>query len=315
MKDGLYAIIKTSKGDITCELEYKKVPMTCCNFAALATGSMTGKPFYDGIKFHRVIGNFMIQAGCPLGNGTGGPGYTFPDEFDKSLRHSSGGILSMANAGQNTNGSQFFITHVETPWLDDRHAVFGKVIEGMNVVNSIQQGDVINTIEIKKVGSEAEKFDISKEHFEKLKSAAEEIVKETERKRNAEIQTQISKQYPSLMKTPSGLMFSMAPKDVVEGDNKNYPNFGDTVTVNYEGRFLDGKVFDSTTHGNHKHPVEFKIGQVIEGWNQALMDMSKGEKRTVIIPPDLAYGRMGIPNVIPPNSYLVFDIELIDFKK
>ena len=315
MKDGLYATIKTNKGDIVCELEYKKVPMTCCNFIALATGEMTGKPFYNGIKFHRVIGNFMIQAGCPKGDGTGGPGYSFPDEFDSELKHDKGGILSMANAGPNTNGSQFFITHVETPWLDGRHAVFGKVVDGMNVVNSIQQGDVIETISIERIGSEAEGFDSSKNHFEKLKKDAEKAAEEAEKKKNAEIQLQISKQFPSLMKTPAGLMFSMASKDVVEGDNKNFPNFGDTVTVNYEGRFLDGKVFDSTSHGDHKHPVEFRIGEVIEGWNLTLMDMSKGEKRTVIIPPNLAYGKMGIPGTIPPDSYLVFDIELIDFKK
>ena len=311
MTDGLYAIIKTNVGNIVCELEYKKVPMTCCNFIALATGEMTGKPFYNGIKFHRVIGNFMIQAGCPLGNGTGDPGYKFPDEFHNSLKHDKGGILSMANAGPNTNGSQFFITHTETPWLDNKHSVFGKVINGMNIVNTIKQGDVIEEIEIKRIGEDANNFITTKEEFNKLREKFDKEIEEKEKKRNSETQLLINKNYPSIMKSPSGLMYSMAKEDCSEGDNKNYPEYGDTVKVKYEGKFLDGKIFDSS--GDES--VEFQIGQVIKGWNEALINMSKGEKKTIIVPPELGYGAMGYPGVIPPNSYLVFKIELLDFHK
>lgn len=313
MLDGLYAIIKTNKGNITCFLEFKKVPLTCCNFVALATGEITGKPFYNGIKFHRVIGNFMIQAGCPIGDGTGGPGYDFPDEFHPELKHDREGILSMANAGPDTNGSQFFITHVETPWLDGHHAVFGKVVDGMNVVNSIKQGDEIEEIEIKRIGEEANNFKTTKEEFERLKKIQAEKNQAVKDKKNAELQIQINKQFPALMKTPSGLMFSMASKDVKEGDNKNYPENGYFCKVHYEGRFLDGKVFDNSR--KRGEPIEFRIGEVIEGWNETLLDMSKGERRVVIIPPELAYGKRGIPGAIPPDSYLVFDIELLDFHK
>ena len=130
------ATIETSRGSIKLELYADKVPRTCENFEKLATDG-----FYDGLSFHRVIDDFMVQTGCPRGDGTGGPGYQFEDEFDSSLTHSGPGVLSMANAGPNTNGSQFFITHVPTPWLDGKHSVFGRVLEGQDIVDAIQQGD------------------------------------------------------------------------------------------------------------------------------------------------------------------------------
>ena len=311
--DGLYAKIITDKGDIILNLEYKKTPMTVCNFAALATGAMTGKPFYNNLTFHRVIEDFMIQGGCPLGNGTGGPGYKFPDEFCDDLLHDGPGILSMANAGPNTNGSQFFITYNKTSWLDGKHTVFGKVVEGMDVVKKIKMGDKIKTIEIEAVGDDAKNFEISKEAFQKLADVKIKEAEEKEKKKQVMDLIEISKQFPRTMKTPSGLQVSMAEEDMKEGDNKNYPEFGDTVTVNYEGRLLNGTVFDSSY--KRGQTASFKIGEVIEGWNETLMDMSKGEIRTVIIPPELGYGAAGYPGVIPPNSYLVFKIELIDFKK
>ena len=162
LTDGLYAVMETSKGEILLQLEMEKTPMTVSNFVGLAEGTITntkGKgPYYDGLTFHRVIDDFMIQGGCPLGTGTGGPGYNFPDEFDATLRHEGPGILSMANAGPGTNGSQFFITHVATPWLDDKHTVFGRVLEGMDVVNAVKQGDTLNKVNIIRRGAEAEAF-------------------------------------------------------------------------------------------------------------------------------------------------------------
>lgn len=208
LKDGLYAVIATSKGDITLELEYKKVPMTVMNFVGLAEGVLNiqdeGEPFYDGLNFHRVIPDFMIQGGCPKGDGTGGPGYRFPDEFDPSLKHTGPGILSMANAGPGTNGSQFFITHVATPWLDGKHSVFGHVVEGQNVVNKIKTGDRIESVRIVRVGEDAEKFVCTKQAFSDLVEKIENEALKKEAEEQQKIDREISNRYPGAVSTPSG---------------------------------------------------------------------------------------------------------------
>ncbi len=174
MQDGLYAKMVTSKGDILLKLEFEKTPLTVCNFVGLAEGTIksnrpAGTKYYDGLKFHRVIADFMIQGGCPQGTGTGGPGYQFADEIDPSLKHDGAGVLSMANAGPGTNGSQFFITHNATPWLDGKHTVFGKVVEGQDVVNQIRQGDKIVRVEIQRVGEKATAFKTDQAAFDEYK--------------------------------------------------------------------------------------------------------------------------------------------------
>lgn len=311
LADGLYAVMHTAKGDILLSLEYKKTPMTVANFIGLAEGTLNinneGKPFYNGLTFHRVIENFMIQGGCPKGNGTGGPGYTFPDEFDDSLKHVAPGCLSMANAGPGTNGSQFFITHVATPWLDGKHTVFGHVLEGQDVVNAIAQGDKLTSVEILKIGSEAEAFEVSRETFSRLVAEAEEKAKEREKKEASKIENELKNRWPDAIVTESGLRYLVTCK----GTGTKNPKRGQTVTVHYTGTLLDGRVFDSSVRRGT--PAQFSIGEVIEGWNEALVTMTAGEKRTLIIPPQLGYGAMGYPGVIPPNSYLVFDVELIKF--
>ncbi len=311
LKDGLYAIMHTSKGDIVLSLEYQKTPMTVCNFVGLANGELNttekGKPFYDGLKFHRVISDFMIQGGCPKGDGTGGPGYRFPDEFVPELKHTGPGILSMANAGPGTNGSQFFITHVPTPWLDGKHTVFGHVVEGQDVVNSIQQGDKINKVEIVRVGKDAEDFEVTGERFATLVDEAEQRALKQREEANKKIIDEINNRFPDAIKTKSGLRYVINK----EGDGKESPKFGQKVTVHYQGTLLNGRIFDSSIARGV--PAEFKIGQVIEGWNEALVTMTKGEKRTLIIPPELGYGEFGYPGLIPPNSWLIFDVELLNF--
>ena len=210
MKNGLYAKFVTTKGEIIANLKYEITPGTVGNFVGLAEGEIknsfkeNGLPFYDGIKFHRVIKDFMIQAGCPQGKGTGGPGYQFDDEFSKDLKHDEPGILSMANAGPGTNGSQFFITHVPTNWLDGKHTVFGKVIEGIDVVNIIEQNDLIISIEIIRVGNNAKKWNATKA-FNKFINDKKDS-KELENK--LEI-LEFEKHIEGMSKTSSGLYYKI----------------------------------------------------------------------------------------------------------
>lgn len=311
LKDGLYAEITTSKGEILLNLEYEKAPMTVSNFVGLIEGSLNreeeDEPFYDGLNFHRVLDKFMVQGGCPLGTGTGGPGYSFPDEFDPSLRHDSPGTLSMANSGPATNGSQFFITHVETPWLDDKHTVFGKIVGNMDVVNSIQQGDRIDAVTVIRKGSGADAFTVTKAGFEEIVEQAGTASTKKAKKKASNVISEIKNRYPNAVETKSGLRYIV----LNEGSGDSSPVKGTKVTVHYVGTLLNGKEFDSSI--KRGEPAEFAVGQVIEGWNEALKSMKKGEKRTLIIPPALGYGERGHPGVIPPNSFLIFDVELIDF--
>lgn len=311
-EDGIYAKFETNKGDIYVFLESKKTPMTVGNFVGLAEGTVSntakpaGTPYYDGLKFHRVIPNFMIQGGCPLGNGTGNPGYQFPDEFDASLKHTGPGILSMANAGPGTNGSQFFITHVETPWLDGKHTVFGHVIAGQDVVNKIAGDDTLRHLVILRKGKDAEAFDAAKVfEFEKgnvgAKAAALAKVEEEAR---ALANAEALKRFANAKTTATGLKYIIEKEGAGES-----PKSSDQVTVFYKGTFTDGKLFDSNFG---KDPITFGLTQVIPGWTEGLQLMKPGGKATFYIPYKLAYGENGHPSgVIPPKSDLVFEVELI----
>lgn len=311
LEDGLYAKMETTRGTIILFLEHEKAPLTVANFVGLAEGAIESSksgPYFDNLTFHRVVEEFMVQTGDPTGTGTGGPGYTFPDEFHPDLRHTGPGTLSMANRGPNTNGSQIFITHVATPWLDDRHAVFGHVVEGMDVVNSIEQGDKIFSVTILRIGPSAEAFRPSQRSFDKMRDEFDDRLADLAKKKREEDLALIDARWPEADKTRSGIRYIVQGS----GSGRKKPKDGSTVTVHYTGRLLNETVFDSSR--DRGEPLEFEIGQVIEGWNQMLKDMKVGEKRLAIIPPELGYGEQGYPGIIPPNSFLVFEIELIDFE-
>ncbi|WP_299110560.1 peptidylprolyl isomerase [uncultured Winogradskyella sp.] len=310
MQDGLYAKFNTTKGAVLVNLEFEKTPGTVGNFVALAEGNLEnsakpqGTPYYDGLKFHRVIPDFMIQGGCPQGTGTGNPGYKFDDEFHPDLKHSGPGILAMANSGPGTNGSQFYITHVATDWLDGKHTVFGNVIEGQDIVDAIVQGDSIESIEIIRQGEAAEKFNAI-EAFRTFEGSRE---KRVAAEREA-VKAELDKLAVGFDETKSGLRYKVIQK----GDGKKAEK-GNTVSVHYKGQLSDGTVFDSSYKRNAPLDFQVGVGQVIPGWDEGICLLNVGDKARLVIPSDLAYGAAGAGGVIPPNATLVFDVELMDVK-
>lgn len=332
LPEGLYAEINTTKGKIVAELEFEKVPLTVANFVSLAEGKnqyvdaqFKDKPFYDGLTFHRVIENFMVQGGDPTGTGEGGPGYKFNDEFNAELKHNKPGVLSMANAGPGTNGSQFFITHVETPWLDGMHSVFGHVIEGQDIVNKIVQGDKIETIKIIRSGKKAEDFDAAKV----FKQKQEENQKQQEESLKAidgvlkETSAKLTDAKVKATKLQSGLSYF-----VFEKGTGAKPKEGETVNVAYAGYFEDGRLFDSSIEevatkynmldpqrkaANQYIPIPFQIGNktgMIPGFIEGIEQLNIGDKAYIFIPSHLGYGDRGAGAVIPPNTDLVFELHI-----
>lgn len=309
MENGIYAKFNTPKGAILVKLTHDKTPGTVGNFVALAEGNLDnkakpqGQPFFNGLKFHRVIPDFMIQGGDPQGTGVGGPGYKFDDEFHPDLRHDTPGVLSMANSGPGSNGSQFFITHIATPWLDNKHTVFGNVVEGQDVVDAIEQGDTMDSVEIIKVGEEAQKWNAVEAFrtFEGSRAKREAAEREA-------AEAKMEKLAAGFEKTESGLRYQF----IQRGNGKKAEN-NKTVSVHYEGSLENGKVFDSSYK---RKPIEFPLGQgnVIEGWDEGIALLQVGDKARFVIPSHLGYGSSGAGGVIPPNATLIFDVELMDVK-
>ena len=315
LADGLYAQFETSFGNMTLSLEFEKCPITVCNFVSLAEGTMATErqgPYYDGLTFHRVIEDFMIQGGDPLGTGSGGPGYRFRDEIDFSLLHTGKGILSMANSGSSTNGSQFFITHTATPWLDGKHTVFGQVVEGLDVLDAIAAVTVdsndkptepvtMDKVSIIRVGEKASSFETGQAAFDTYLQAKHpnEIAGE-----NHLHETQAKEGYNV---TASGLVYK-----VIEEGTGNQPSSSSLVTIDYEGRLIDGTVFDSSyARGT---PTSFYLSQVIAGFSEGVQLMKAGGTIELHIPSDLAYGERNIELVIPQFSTIIFTVELISFQ-
>jgi len=310
MENGIYAKFNTDKGTILVKLTHDKTPGTVGNFVALAEGTLEnkvkqqGQPYYDGLSFHRVIPDFMIQGGCPIGTGTGDGGYKFDDEFHPELKHDTPGVLSMANAGPGTNGTQFFITHVPTPWLDNNHTVFGHVVEGQDIVDAIAQGDKIKTLEIVRVGDDAQKWN-AVEAFRTFEGSREKRISAEK----AAVAAELDKIAAGFESTESGLRYQF----IQRGEGRRAAR-GNKVSVHYKGQLLDGTEFDNSY--KRKKPLDFTVGvgQVIEGWDEGIMLLNVGDKARLVIPSHLGYGSRGAGGVIPPNATLIFDVELVDVK-
>ncbi|ACU07797.1 probable peptidyl-prolyl cis-trans isomerase [Flavobacteriaceae bacterium 3519-10] len=332
LKDGLYANFQTSQGNMIVKFEDKKSPVTVANFVGLAEGKIENKakakgvPFYDGTIFHRVIKDFMIQGGDPQGTGMGDPGYKFDDEKN-DLQHTGKGILSMANSGPNTNGSQFFITEIATPWLDGKHTVFGEVVNGEEVIDAIANVEkgpqdkpktniVLEKVSVFSKGDEYKGYDAAKifaEGKSKIQENNKAIIakieadkKKKEEEFAANQQKLVDDMKAGMQVTASGLYYKITKTTAGVAPAK-----GDDVAVHYAGRLVDGTEFDSSFKRNE--PIEFPvgIGQVIRGWDEGILLLKEGEAATFLIPSDLGYGPRGAGGVIPPNAWLIFDVELV----
>ncbi|WP_396198662.1 peptidylprolyl isomerase [Flavobacterium sp.] len=365
--EGIFAEIYTNKGKIALQLEFQKTPITVANFITLAEGKnefvtndRKGKPYYDGLKFHRVIANFMIQGGCPLGTGAGDPGYKFKDEFDPSLKHDKPGILSMANSGPATNGSQFFITHKDTPWLNNKHSVFGHVIEGQKVVDAIAQDDVIEKVVIVRKGKLAKNFNAEKVFSEYMKIKPELDKKEAEENRikaeaNAKLEAErkqkeaeakaiadkeMKEKLGPLLAAKVAELAALKAKTTTTASGLQYsilqkgtgvkPAEGKDIYVHYAGYLEDGTLFDSSYEAINKmygkfdqnranqngyQPFPFKYGSkggLIPGFLEGINNMNFNDKAIFFIPAKLGYGERGAGNVIPPNSNIIFEVEILE---
>ncbi|MBS1550175.1 MAG: peptidylprolyl isomerase [Bacteroidetes bacterium] len=335
LQDGLYANLQTTKGNMVVKFEDKKSPVTVANFIGLAEGKIEntskakGIPFYDGTIFHRIIKNFMIQGGDPKGTGMGDPGYKFDDEKN-DLKHTGKGILSMANSGPNTNGSQFFITEVPTPWLDGKHTIFGEIVVGKDLVDVIANVEtgaqdkpktdvVLEKVTIFSKGDAYKDYDAANvfiEGKEKIKENNQVyLTKEAEEKKRKEEEFAAQQQKlvddlkSGMQKTESGLYYKITK--TTEG---KLPTKGSTVSVHYAGKLVNGQEFDNSFKRGEPIEIPIGLGHVIKGWDEGIMLLKEGEAATFLIPADLGYGARGAGGVIPPNAWLIFDVELVKVK-
>ena len=345
LEDGMYAEFNTSLGPVVAELYFEETPMTVASFVTLAEGNSKladstykGKKYYDGLVFHRVIEGFMIQGGDPTGTGSGGPGYKYPDEFVDTLSHDSKGVLSMANAGPGTNGSQFFITLAPVNQLDGKHTVFGKIVKGQDVVDSIGKVEtgprdkpvkdvVMNEVNIIRKGKAAKDFDAPKEFEGKL--ADLEAEKEAEQKRVQDMADAKVAEFKELEAKADSLSSGLKIYFTKKGEGEK-PKTGQEVKVDYEGYFADGSIFDTNKkelaqdYGIYDHrrdtqgmysPMTMVYGPdapMIPGFKEGVQQMSIGDEAVIFIPSHLGYGERGYGRAIPPNSDLIFKIELVE---
>ena len=347
LEDGIYAEFVTNKGIMVAKLHYEKTPITVANFVSLAEGSNTmvdsaykNKKFFNGIIFHRVIDSFMIQGGDPTGTGSGSPGYKFNDEFNPDLKHDKPGILSMANSGPNTNGSQFFITEKPTPFLDNRHTVFGELVLGLDIQDTISnvktnsadkpvEDVVIKELNILRKGSKAKTFNanmVFTKHFAEVerlekekKEKAEAIIKATNEKFN--------KQRERATILASGLSYTITEKGTGEKLKQT-----DKILTDYAVYFESGKLLGTSKlktaetleavnerqrAANGYIPITCEIGpdaRMIPGFKEGMLQLSVGDKATFFIPYHLGYGETGNRD-IPPKTNLIFEVEILEILK
>ena len=311
LPDGLHAVISTDKGEIVIQLEPDRAPLTTMNFVGLAEGSIQsnrdGRPFYDGLTFHRVVPGFVVQGGDPDGRGSGGPGYQFPTETHPELLHDSAGVVAMANSGPDTNGSQFYITLDATPHLDGGYNVFGRVIRGIEVVGEIEVGDSMRSVKIVRIGDIAGAYRPTTDQFHDLIDRILERRTDAAAVQRREEERLIASKWPRAeLVDDSGLRLVMT----VEGFGRT-PKPGDAVSVHFTFELVDGTQIDDTRTGGTPYSFTFGEEPLIPGLELAIGKIREGGSATAIIPPELAFGEVGVPPVVAPNSFVIFRIDVI----
>ena len=317
-KDGLYARLQMNSGDILCQLEFERSPIAVASFVGLAEGrfdapnAIVGHPYFDGLTFHRVEPGFVVQGGDPDGNGMGGPGYEFPDEIHRDLKHSKAGILSMANAGPDTNGSQFFITLAEAPFLDGSYTVFGAIVAGLDVVQKVQKGAVIKRLSIHRKGQKANNFVPSWEDFQAMVAAKNQSRLAEQAGARQSVLDYIQQTWPTgeLQNSSEGLQYKIVRQGQGQSGRKAAAK---QYTVHYTLWLADDPLAKIDSSRDRGKPLTIVPEQVIRGWGLSLPNMKQGEQRVVLVPGELGYGKRGHPPIIPPDSYLLFEMEIIRF--
>ncbi|MDC7223890.1 MAG: FKBP-type peptidyl-prolyl cis-trans isomerase [Spirochaetales bacterium] len=311
---GIYAVMKTSKGEMVFNLDYTHTPLTVTSFVGLAEDTITrgvrsGKPFYDGLTFYRNVENYALFSGDPLNNGAGDPGYTLPRERDYILTADQPGTLVMTGLPTESNGAGFFITKGKgDSYLDKIYTPFGRIIEGEKVLDKLTAGDELESVTIIRRGEEAEAFKTDYDSFLTRYTYGREQELTQLESTNPEVAAVI-RSLDDYSKTMSGIYYHV----LYEGFGDT-PKMGDTVTVHYTGALPSGQVFDSSVERNQPYAITIGTDSVIPGWLEAILSMQTGEVRTIVIPPNLAYGERGAGEIIPPNSWLVFQIQLLSIE-
>lgn len=300
---GLYARIVTDQGRLLIRLHHDRAPLPVAAFVGLAEGVLGPAGFYDGSRV-AIASEQLVMAGETGPRGAAGIDWDIPDQFHPDLRHDRAGVVSLFTEGPHTGSARFVITRRAAPELDGVYPVFGQVVDGQEALARLRPGHVIERVRIVRVGAEARRYRVDREGFAELRTQVAQELLRALAERNRLAFAEFRRRWPDAVATESGLLYVVHRRG-----SGPPPDFGAKVLLRYTGRLLDGAQFGASG----SEPTEFTIGAVVKGLEEMLLSMSRGERRTVLIPPDLGYGAMGVPGTVPPRAFLIFDVELVDF--
>lgn len=304
LDDGLYARIVTDEGRILVRLHEERAPLPVAAFVGLAEGALGPAQFYGGSIFE-IASEQLVMTGGVRGRAVAAPDWEIPDQFHPDLRHDRPGVVSLLTETPHTGSSRFVITRRAAPELDDVYPVFGEVVDGLDVLDTLRRGQILKRVRIVRVGPAARAYRVDGPGFAELRTQVAEELLRAVLERHEEVLDEFRRRWPDAVATESGLLYVIHRPG--EGPT---PDFGAKVLLRYTGSLADGTQFGTSG----LEPMEFTIGAVVQGLEEMLLEMRRGARRTVLIPPDLGYGAMGVPGTVPPRAFLIFDVELVDFR-